>query len=67
MPTKDDVEWAHKRTVDLRHLLKVAGDDPILVPQLRERLEDAERELKEIEAKYLELVKQECSQAPTDI
>ncbi|HWG46881.1 MAG TPA: hypothetical protein VN688_29230 [Gemmataceae bacterium] len=33
------------QTLELRSLLESAGDDPIAVPQLRERLADAEKEL----------------------
>ena len=33
------------QAIQLRDLLEKAGDDPILVPQLRERLKDAENEL----------------------
>src|SRR5215469_10118159 len=33
------------QALELRRLLESAGDDPIAVPQLRERLADAEKEL----------------------
>lgn len=43
---KDRLFW-RSQISKLRRLLKLAGDDPILVPQLRERLEDAKRKCEE--------------------
>jgi hypothetical protein len=39
--------FLQNQTIELQHLLETAGDDPILAPQLRERLEDAQNELDE--------------------
>lgn len=47
------------QTLELQHLLEAAGDDPILVPQLRERLEDAQTELEESRRQYGTLIPNE--------
>jgi hypothetical protein len=47
------------QTLELQHLLESAGDDPILAPQLRERLEDAQRELDEIRRQQGTLIPKE--------
>lgn len=40
-----DLTFLKVQALELRRLLERAGDDPIAVPQLRERLADAEKEL----------------------
>jgi hypothetical protein len=39
--------FVQNQTIELQHLVETAGNDPILAPQLRERLEDAQKELEE--------------------
>ena len=39
------------QVIELRHLLEMSGDDPIIVPQLRERIADYEKELAALESK----------------
>lgn len=41
----NDMTFLQIQAVQLRQLLADAGDDPILVPQLRQRLADAEQQL----------------------
>ncbi len=41
----NDSQFLKDQAVQIRRLLKQSGDDPILVPQLRQRLKDVEREL----------------------
>ena len=45
MHTLNRQSYLRLKIVELRRLLQNAGDDPILVPQYRERIEDSEREL----------------------
>ena len=39
------------QTLELQNLLEAAGDDPILAPQLRERLDDAQKNSKRLAGK----------------
>lgn len=41
----NNITFLQRQALELRKLLESAGDDPILAPQLRERLADAEKEL----------------------
>src|SRR5712691_5309162 len=53
----NDRTFLQIQVVQLRQLLENAGDDPILVPQLQERLADAEAELNAAESSEV------CSQS----
>lgn len=44
-----DRSYLQHQSAQLRRLLDEAGDDPILAPQLKQRLEDTEQELKSVE------------------
>lgn len=52
------------QTLELQRLLQTAGDDPILAPQLRERLEDAQKELDEVRRQEGALLPREPPELP---
>jgi hypothetical protein len=52
------------QVLELRRLLERAGDDPIAVPQLRERLADAEKELQAAQRQNGELFPQQQVEIP---
>lgn len=60
----NDQTFLQIQVLELQHLLDISGDDPILAPQMRERLDDAKRELQAVKQQPGKLLPKEIPVLP---